>query len=277
MTSVLYRALNSARAFVSEIHPESAASALAGSITLGRGTGTSDLDIVVYYEDRPASFAETLRYDGWLVESFVYGPQGIDEWFALEAKERRPVALDMWSAGIPLVDNVATVQLQGRAQAMIAAGPEAISATQHADLRYGLTAAIDDLEGLPEPGEELRSSRTCISAPGNCCSWTTAAGLEAASGWFDASRIFRILRPRALSSGRNQLHDHPKSLAASPKRYSKASAGRYVKGIPGAPTRSGGGSANGHSTPVLASLLLVLPSWGGARTGPLTLMPPAHS
>jgi hypothetical protein len=38
---------------------------------------------------------------------------------------------------------------------MIAAGPEPISAIQHADLRYGLTAAIDDLEGRPEPGEEF--------------------------------------------------------------------------------------------------------------------------
>ncbi|UKA56927.1 nucleotidyltransferase domain-containing protein [Arthrobacter sp. FW306-2-2C-D06B] len=155
MTSVLDRALNSAREFVKEIHPEAAASALAGSIALGCGTRTSDLDIVVYYDDRPASFAETLRYDGWLVESFVYGPEGIDEWFAFEAKERRPVALDMWSIGIPLADNIATVNLKARAQALIAAGPEPISEIQHADLRYGLTAAIDDLEGNPELGEEF--------------------------------------------------------------------------------------------------------------------------
>lgn len=155
MSLVLDRALKSARAFVSEVHPVAAASALAGSIALGRGTRTSDLDIVVYYDDRPASFAETLQYDGWLVESFVYGPEGIDEWFALEFEERRPVALDMWAGGTPLFDNVATAQLQARAQAVMAAGPEPIGATQQADLRYGLTAAIDDLEGRPGTGEEF--------------------------------------------------------------------------------------------------------------------------
>lgn len=152
MTSVLDGALKSARAFVREVHPEAAASALAGSIVLGRGTRTSDLDIVVYYDDRPASFAETLRHDGWLVESFIYGPEGIDEWFALEARNRRPVALDMWAGGIALVDNAATGQLQARAQLVMAAGPEPIGATQQADLRYGLTAAIDDLQGRPGPG-----------------------------------------------------------------------------------------------------------------------------
>ncbi|TFC31367.1 nucleotidyltransferase domain-containing protein [Cryobacterium sp. TMT1-3] len=155
MTSALDGALKSAQAFVRKVHPEAAASALAGSIARGRGTRTSDLDIVVYYDDRPASFAETLRHDGWLVESFVYGPEGIDEWFALEAKQRRPVALDMWAGGIPLVDNVATSLLQARALGVMAAGPEPIGATQQADLRYGLTAAIDDLQGRPDPGEEF--------------------------------------------------------------------------------------------------------------------------
>lgn len=148
-------AMASARAFVNEIHPKAAAAALAGSIPLGRGTGTSDLDIVVFYADRAANYAETLTYDGWLVESFVYGPEGITEWFALEAAQRRPVALDMWAAGIPLSDNAATAQLQQLAQAMMAAGPEPLGAKQQADLRYGLTAAIDDLQGRPEAGEEF--------------------------------------------------------------------------------------------------------------------------
>lgn len=140
----------------SQIHKaEHPARSRLASIALGRGTRTSDLDIVVYYDDRSASFAETLRYDGWLIESFVYGPEGIDEWFDFEARQHRPVALDMWAGGIPLVDNAATARLKNRAQLVMAAGPEPIGATQQADLRYGLTAAIDDLQGRPDPGEEF--------------------------------------------------------------------------------------------------------------------------
>lgn len=183
MTSVLDRALSSARAFVAEAHPEAAASALAGSVALGRGTMTSDLDIVVFYDDRRASFAETLRHDGWLIESFVYGPDGIDEWFALEVKERRPLALDMWSTGIALVDNAAAAWLRGRAQAIIAAGPEPLSASEHADLRYALTAAIDDLHGDPEPSEEFAITADVYKRSENSCSWTIAVGLDPGSGW----------------------------------------------------------------------------------------------
>lgn len=63
-------ALACARRFVQEVHPEAAASALAGSIAAGRGTATSDLDIVTYYDSQPANYAETCRYDDWLIETF---------------------------------------------------------------------------------------------------------------------------------------------------------------------------------------------------------------
>lgn len=155
MDDVLARALESARAFVLEVHPGSAASALAGSIPAGRGTATSDLDIVIYYDDRAANFAETLRFSGWLVETFVYGPDALGEWFGREAEDRRPVALDMWANGIPLTGDTVAARLQERARGMLAAGPEPLSAREHADLRYALTAAVDDLDGQPNPGEEL--------------------------------------------------------------------------------------------------------------------------
>lgn len=215
---------------MSEIHPESAASALAGSITLGRGTRTSDLDIVVYYEDRSASFAETLRYDGWLVESFVYGPGGIDEWFALEGKERRPVALDMWSAGIPLVGNVATVQLQARAQAMIAAGPEPISATQHADLRYGLTAAIDDLQGPPEPGEEFAIIADAYKRAGELLLLDNRSWLG--SGKWLIRRLANLQDPRA-----QDLVQWAQSGPRSPKELSRV-AQEVLESV-GGPLREG--------------------------------------
>lgn len=153
--TILERAVASARAFVSEFHPEAAAAALAGSIPAGRGTDTSDLDVVIYYADRTANYAETLRFDGWLVESFVYGPEGIEEWFAKEAGLRRPVALDMWATGLPLMGEDAANRLRDAARAILDAGPTPLDPRQGDDLRYGLTAAIDDLRGNPAPGEAL--------------------------------------------------------------------------------------------------------------------------
>ncbi|WP_432394548.1 hypothetical protein ACRQ5B_13200 [Pseudarthrobacter sp. L19] len=156
MTPTIFdRAVASARAFVGEVHPEAAAAALAGSIPAGRGTDTSDLDVVLYYADRTVNYAETLRYDGWLVESFVYGPEGIEEWFAKEAGLRRPVALDMWATGLPLMGEDVADQLRDKAGAILDAGPAPLDPYQRDDLRYGLTAAIDDLRGNPAPEEAL--------------------------------------------------------------------------------------------------------------------------
>ena len=94
-----------ARRFLRESHPAATASLLAGSVAAGTATETSDLDVASPYEDRPANYAETVRYGGWLIESFVYDQDSLEEWFEREAKQRRPVALDMWSNGIPLTDD----------------------------------------------------------------------------------------------------------------------------------------------------------------------------
>lgn len=144
-----------ARAYVLDAHPESAASALAGSVATGRGTPTSDLDIVIYYGDRQVSFAETTRSQGWLIEAFVYGPEGIDEWFSREITDRRPVALDMWATGIPLTGEAVATRLQSRARGIISAGPRPLDPKDRGDLRYALTSAVDDLEGSQAPAEEF--------------------------------------------------------------------------------------------------------------------------
>lgn len=155
MTARLDGALASARRFVQETHPDASASVLAGSVAAGRGSDTSDLDIVIYYDAQRLNYAETFRYGDWLVETFVYGPEGIDEWFAREAAQRRPVALDMWANGIPLTGKALADSLRMRAAGIIAGGPDPLDPEELANLRYGLTAAIEDLDGASGRAEEF--------------------------------------------------------------------------------------------------------------------------
>ena len=71
--------VSAARAFVAERHPDADAAILGGSTAQERSTPTSDLDIVVLYRDGAENYAETTRYEGWIVEAFVHTPASLGE------------------------------------------------------------------------------------------------------------------------------------------------------------------------------------------------------
>lgn len=147
-------ALEVARRFLAEAHPHASAAVLAGSVAAGTSTSTSDLDIAIYYTDRSASSAVTLEYDGWLIETFLYDPTSLTEWFDREAGQRRPVAIDMWARGVPVVGSDTLAEVQQRARSQLHLGPESLSDSESAELRYQLTAAVDDLAGASDAAEE---------------------------------------------------------------------------------------------------------------------------
>ncbi|WP_074260437.1 hypothetical protein [Agromyces cerinus] len=147
-------ALEVARRYLAAEHPAASAAVLAGSVAAGTSTSTSDLDIAIYYTDRIANSAVTLERDGWLIETFLYDPTSLNEWFDREAMQRRPVAIDMWMRGVPLVGSDTLTALQQRARARFDLGPEPLSVSESAELRYQLTAAVDDLAGVGDAAEE---------------------------------------------------------------------------------------------------------------------------
>jgi predicted nucleotidyltransferase len=142
-----------ANRYVRSAHPDAAAAALAGSVATGTTTETSDLDIVVLHTRRRANYAETIRFDGWLIESFVYDEESLHEWFDREAQQRRAVAIAMWAEGIPLTDGDATADVQRVARERFVAGPAAFTPVELADRRYALSTALDDLEDARRMGE----------------------------------------------------------------------------------------------------------------------------
>ncbi|KRC62436.1 hypothetical protein ASE14_00935 [Agromyces sp. Root81] len=144
-----------ARRFLSAEHPTASAAVLAGSVAAGTATSTSDLDIAIYYSDRTANSAITLEREGWLIETFLYDPTSLTDWFDRETVQRRPVAIDMWARGIPIVGSDTVTGLQQRARARLDAGPEPLSTAESAERRYQLTAAVDDLTAGSDAAEEF--------------------------------------------------------------------------------------------------------------------------
>ncbi|MDQ0664513.1 putative nucleotidyltransferase [Arthrobacter ulcerisalmonis] len=146
---------NVAQAFVEEKHPEACASIFGGSAAAGTATSTSDLDIALLYPNGHSNYAQTTRYRGWLVETFVHTPESLQFWYRKEAQDRRPVIAALCASGLLLTDDGSGAAWQAGAQAEIARGPEPLTDQERNSRRYNLSALVDDLEGSESAAEDF--------------------------------------------------------------------------------------------------------------------------
>lgn len=77
---------------------------LAGSAVRGQETDTSDLDIVVFDQDIPFSYRESLIDFGWPIEIFVHNLASYKHFFDLDSKHAKPSMPRMVWEGIVLRD-----------------------------------------------------------------------------------------------------------------------------------------------------------------------------
>ena len=120
--------VSAACAFVTERHPDALAAILGGSKAQARSTPTSDLDIVVLYRDGAENYAETTRYEGWLVEAFIHTPSSLSSWYARERAARCAVLGDLCAQGMLLIDRGPGEAWQREAQLYMDRGPEPLTA-----------------------------------------------------------------------------------------------------------------------------------------------------
>jgi hypothetical protein len=140
-----------------ERYPDADLVILAGSVTTGRATPTSDLDLVVVsIADDEAPFRESFVALGWPVEAFVHTPDSLRGFMRKGVAERERSMPRMVSTGWVIRDRAdLAAGLRDEAQAMISAGPPPHDDQTLAFLRYHVTDLLDDLRGDPD-GEESR-------------------------------------------------------------------------------------------------------------------------
>lgn len=143
-----------ARTFVRTHYPQACAAFLGGSAGAGEATESSDLDILVVLPDgwSSVSFVETTRYEGQLVEAFVYGHEALQTWLSRDRAEARPVLDRLVGQGLSLVQGDVAESLALASQRILAAGPGPIDPEQLRLRRYGLSALIDDVDDATDPG-----------------------------------------------------------------------------------------------------------------------------
>jgi len=147
--------VEAASTLVDERFPECVAAFVGGSVIEGRGTPTSDLDMVVITTRDEAPYRESIKYAGWPVELFVHTPSSYKLYFASDAKSRAP-ALARMCTGVVLRDRdgIGTTVKQ-EAQALIDRGPEPLTAPDLDNRRYMLTDLLDDFGDSEKPQEAV--------------------------------------------------------------------------------------------------------------------------
>jgi hypothetical protein len=147
--------LEAAKLFIEDRFPACDAALLAGSVTRGEATSTSDLDIVVFDRKVTSPYRESLIAFGWPIEVFIHNLQSYKYFFDSDVKRARPSLPRMVSEGIPIKNHELLPAIQREATSLIENGPEEWNAEEIDMKRYFLTDTLEDFIGSHNRAEEL--------------------------------------------------------------------------------------------------------------------------
>ena len=138
--------LAAARQLVAQRFPDAVQAWLAGSVTTGTATDTSDLDITVLLPETDVH-RESLVYDGWPVELFVHIESSIRHFVEKDLGRRRPTMARLVALGVPLVGGDGGADVRSYCERVLAEGPGPLELDALDFARYALTDLLDDLRG----------------------------------------------------------------------------------------------------------------------------------
>jgi hypothetical protein len=134
---------------------------LAGSIVRGEGTPSSDLDLVVVFDEIPAAYRESFTFQGFPVEAFVHDPETLNHFFhEVDRLSGIPSLAQMVLEGIEVPKASEFSQsLKQLAVLVLELGPPELSDEEVRKLRYNVTSLVDDIR-KPRSKDELFASGT---------------------------------------------------------------------------------------------------------------------
>ncbi|MBT2638322.1 nucleotidyltransferase domain-containing protein [Bacillus sp. ISL-45] len=148
-------AFEAAQKFVEERFPDCDAALLAGSVTRGEATVTSDLDIVIFDKDISSPRRESLIAYGWPIEVFIHNLQSYKLFFESDIKRARPSLPRMVSEGKVIRESEFLPEIIDEAKRLIELGPEEWSKKEIEVKRYFITDTLDDFIGSGNKAEEI--------------------------------------------------------------------------------------------------------------------------
>lgn len=128
-------------------YPAAALAFLAGSVVRGDNTATSDLDLVVVFEQVPNAYRESLIWNEWPIEAFVHDSETL-RYFCEERcwRDGVPSLPAMVSEGIVVPGaSDRSETLKAYANRLLAAGPKPWGEREIDDSRYAITDLVEDM------------------------------------------------------------------------------------------------------------------------------------
>lgn len=154
---------DTAKRFIKINHPECEGAMLAGSCARGEATATSDLDIIILYTGEDRAYRESLLFEGWPVEVFVYTGEAYQNFFASDAERGIPSMPRMVSEAIVLKEAPVVTKMKSEASSIFAAGPSPWNKQKIDHNRYMITNLIDDFLDKEIGGEAYFLANTIVN------------------------------------------------------------------------------------------------------------------
>lgn len=144
-----------AEIFVKERFSDCDAALLAGSVTRGEATVTSDLDIVIFDQKVPSAYRESLIAYGWPIEVFVHSLNSYKLFFESDIKRARPSLPRMVAEGMVIRESDFLPRIIEEAKRIIEIGPEEWTDKEIEFKRYFITDTLDDFIGSDNRAEAI--------------------------------------------------------------------------------------------------------------------------
>lgn len=147
--------LEAAGKFVEEHFPDCDAALLAGSVTRGEATSTSDLDMVIFDKSISSSYRESVIAYGWPIEVFVHNLQSYKRFYDSDIKRARPSLPRMMAEGLVIKKCDFLLEKMEEAKRIIEIGPAEWTEVEIQSKRYFITDTLDDFIGSNNKAEEI--------------------------------------------------------------------------------------------------------------------------
>lgn len=145
---------------IKERYVEAKAVFWAGSVSEGRGTSASDLDLVIVFEEVAHAYREAFIYDGWPIDAFIHDLDTLRYFCGkLEASDGKPALINMILHGQEiLAQNSVCMEAQAIAAEALANGPDTWSQDQIDKERFLITDILDDIKSPKNKEEQITSA-----------------------------------------------------------------------------------------------------------------------
>lgn len=139
-----------ARRFVAQRFPDASLVLLCGSWARGDAHEDSDLDLFIVDATVPDLLFEGLRFEEMIIEVCALAPQRVEPFFTGSAQHRSaPVPRQVLDGLVVHGEPRYAAQIKNCAQRILAAGPQALDEPELLELRWRLTALLNDLAHVP--------------------------------------------------------------------------------------------------------------------------------